>query len=88
MRLFLAAVIRWLTSLPWSDFLRVVSAAASASGQWTKDPGMTDAQKEAVNEARNGYVRGWIARNLPFLTGWKLNVILELAVGWLNRTAK
>ena len=88
MRLFLAAVIRWLTSLPWSDFLRVVSAAASASGQWVKTTDMTDAQKEAVNEARNGYVRGWITRNLPFLTGWKLNVILELAVGWLNRTAK
>lgn len=88
MKLLLSPVIRWLTSLPWADFLRIVGAAAWAGETWVKSAGMTEAEKQVVNASRAKHVREWITTRLPALSGWRMNVAIELAVAYLNRTRK
>ena len=84
----LAPLLRWFASLSWSDFNRVVDAVRGASKYWLKSPEMTDAEKASVNAYRAQHVRDFIARTWPKISGWVLNLVLELAVGWFNRTTK
>ena len=87
-RFFLSRVLAWLTELPWSDFLRIVRAAALANDKWGKDSAMSAVEISAIQTTRRHSVALFIQRSFPRLTGWKLNVVLELAVAWLNRTTK
>ena len=84
-RLFYSQVLKWLASVKWEDFVRVVSVVRQAQLYWKKDDSMTDAEKDAVNASRAAHVRQFIEGALSFLTGWKKNVVLELAVAWFNR---
>ena len=86
MRIFLAPLLRWFASLSWSDFARIVDAVEGAKNYWPKPPDMSDAEKAAVNVSRAQHVKAFVSRNWPKVSGWMLNLILELAVGWFNRT--
>jgi hypothetical protein len=86
MRIFLAPLLRWLASLSWTDFVRVVGVVASVAEAFKKEQGMTEAEKEEINSRRATHVREWIATHLGWLKGWQINAVLELAVGWFNRT--
>lgn len=88
MKLFLSAVVKWLSGLKWSDFARVISAVEFASNFWIKHPQLTEEEEKKVNLSRLMYVKDWAAKNIPFLSGWKLNVIIELAVAYFNKTKK
>lgn len=88
MKLFLIPLLRWIASLPWADFLRIVGAAGYASGMWLKTPDMSLAERDAVNGSRFEYVRKFITTRFPRINGNVLNVLLELAVFWFNRTSK
>lgn len=84
-RLFYSQVVKWLAAVRWDDFLRVVSAVSQAQAYLIKTDSMSDAEKAEVNAARVRHVGGFLSRVLPALTGWKKNVVLELAVAWFNR---
>jgi hypothetical protein len=88
MSLALRIVIRWLANLPWSDFLRIVNAAAMASQHWVKSPSQSPAEQTAVNASRAEHVRQFIKTNFPKLSGFVMNALLELAVAWLNKSTK
>jgi len=84
----LRLVLRWLAKLPWSDFLRIVTAANLAAQHWPKSAGQSPAARAAINNARANHVRQFITTNFPKLSGFVLNAILELAVAWLNNSKK
>jgi len=88
MSLALRIVIRWIANLPWSDFLRIVNAAALASQHWTKTASQSPSERAAVNASRANHVRRFIATNFPKLSGFVMNALLELAVAWLNKSSK
>lgn len=87
MNIALRLVLRWLANLPWSDFLRVVNAASLAGQNWIKTSSMSTAERAAVNLSRAAHVRQFIISVFPRLKGWKQNVILELAVAFINRNS-
>lgn len=86
-RFFLTRVLAWIADLPWADFIRIVRSAAFAEDKFTKTPDMSPAEIAEVHASRRQHVADFIARTFALLrAGWKRNVILELAVAWLNRT--
>ena len=88
MRVFFIPIIKWLSSLTWSDFGRIVTAVEAASDFWQKSDDMTEAEKAAINASRADQVRAFMGRVFPKLSGWRMNVAMELAVAWFNRTKK
>jgi hypothetical protein len=88
MKALLAILLRWFASVKWGDFLRVVGAAVKAGELYPKSTVSSKENDAAVNRNRVAHVLNFIAQSIPELTGWKSNLVLELAVGWLNRTKK
>lgn len=87
LRFFLTRILSWLASLSWADFLRIVATARTAAAEWPKPDGVSPGQKASINSKRVAVVNGFIEQTFPKLTGATLNVIRELAVAWLNRSA-
>ncbi len=85
-KFFLKRILAWFASISWEDFLRIVHAAEEAADLWKKSAELTEVQKQAVNRSRSSYVRDWIYENLDWLTGSRMNLVLEIAVNWLNKT--
>lgn len=88
MKLFLIPVLRWIASLSWVDFLRIVTAVGYAADSWVKSPALTDSEWDAANAARANHVRKFILDRFPGVRGNALNAVLELAVFWFKRTLK
>lgn len=84
----LRLVLRWLANLPWSEFLRIVTAANLAAQHWPKSAGQSPAARAVINNTRAAHVRQFITTNFPKLSGFVMNTLLELAVAWLNKSAK
>lgn len=82
---FLSSVIKWFVSLPWADFLRVVAQVPAIAEQFPKTASMFQHEKERTNIERAVALKGWISRAFPKLSGWKLNLVLELAVAYFNK---
>lgn len=87
-RLFLPRVLKWIANVDWKQFLLIASAVANASNIWQKNANMSPAESEAANASRFSHVSKFIALILPSLSGWKKNVIIELAVAWFNLKGK
>ena len=87
-RFYLSRILSWLVSLPWSEFLRVVESVRTAAETWPKADTMSPAEKDAQNARRVEQVTRFIRLNFPSLIGWKLNVVLEIAVAWLKAKSK
>lgn len=88
MRIFLAPLLRWFASLSWADFTRIVLTVKQAADAWPKAANLSDAEKNNINGLRVIHVQSYIKRAFPNLSGWVLNLVTELAVGWFNRTKK
>ena len=82
---FLATVIKWFVSLPWADFLRVVAQVPAIAEQFPKTASMFQHEKERTNIERATTLKDWISKAFPRLSGWKLNLVLELAVAYTNK---
>ena len=82
---FLSAVIKWFVALPWADFLRVVAQVPAIAAQFPKTASMFYGEREDMNTARAVALKGWISRAFPKLSGWKLNLVLELAVAYFSK---
>lgn len=87
LRFFLTRILSWLASMSWSDFLRIVDTARTAAAEWPKPEGVNPGQKTSINGKRVAVVNGFIEQTFPMLKGATMNVIRELAVAWLNRSA-
>ena len=87
-RLFLPRVLKWIANVDWKQFLSVASSVANAADLWAKDSKMTQAEIDEANALRFAHVSGFLTTILPSLSGWKKNVIIELAVAWFNLKGK
>lgn len=85
MKIFLMPVLRWLVSLPWTDFIRIVGVVGMAAEKHKKPPHVSDGVRKTINAYRSDHVRDFMFRHFPRLSGWQANVVLELAVAYVNR---
>ncbi len=83
-RLFLPRVLKWIANVDWKQFMLVASAVGNAASIWQKKENMTQAENDAANLSRFQHVSKFITLLIPSLSGWKKNVIIELAVAWFN----
>ena len=66
---FLRRVIMWLVGVKATDFDRIV--------EWVKN-----AEANLTGDAKGEFVRKQIELFLPVLTGWVMNLMVEMALGF------
>ncbi len=85
-KFFLSRVLKWFASMNWDQFLDAVEIVKNAAALFHKPKELTDEENAAINFKRALHVSKWIAANFPTLPTWTVNLVRELAVGWMNRT--
>lgn len=82
MKIALRLVLKWLASLPWSDFLRIVAQVPNIAREHPIEAGATKEQRLTINARRAAVLGAWIATQFPNLTG--VNFVLEVAVRYFK----
>jgi len=87
-KLFLTGVIKWASSINWSQFLKILPIIRDAAVQFPKTPGLTKQENAFINAQRAVFAAEGISRTLGIGDRWQVNLLRELALAWLNHISK
>jgi hypothetical protein len=78
-------VIKWYAKLTKKDFEKAVALVSAAQDAFRVSANPSPEERDIANAKKREYVFNALRKALPVVATWALNMLLEMAVGYLKK---
>lgn len=78
-------IIAWYAGLTKKDFSNAVALVSTAQDEFRVSQNPSPEERDIANAKKREYVFNALRKALPIVATWALNLLLEMAVGYLKK---